>query len=125
LVPNDLVIDVNIDVAVGGFLAIISSGNISIGDEVTNIEGVYIADGIIATCEFECGNSEGSGDVTDEQLIVEGILVGWGGVDLRRNFASSDSNFYPTELFIYRPDLQVNAYKYLLRSHYTWEEKAP
>jgi len=124
--PNDLVIDVNIDVAVGGFLAIISSGNISIGDEVTNIEGVYIADGIIATCEsFECGNSEGSGDVTDEQLIVEGILVGWGGVDLRRNFASSDSNLYPTELFIYRPDLQVNAYQYLLRSHYTWEEKAP
>ena len=126
LVPNDLVVDVNIDVAVGGFLAIISSGNISIGDEVTNIEGVYIADGIIATCESsECGNSEGSGDITDEQLTVEGILVGWGGVDLRRNFASADSNLNPSEFLIYRPDLQMNAYKYLLRSHYTWEEKAP
>ncbi len=126
LVPNDLVIDVNIDVAVGGFLAIISSGNISIGDEVTNIDGVYIADGIIATCESsECGNSEGSGDITDEQLTVEGILVGWGGVDLRRNFASADSNLNPSEFLIYRPDLQMNAYKYLLRSHYTWEEKAP
>ena len=126
LVPNDLVIDVNIDVDVGGFLAIISSGNISIGDGVTNIEGVYIADGIIATCESsECGDSEGSGDITDEQLTVEGILVGWGGVDLRRNFASEDSNLNPSEFLIYRPDLQRNAYKYLLRSHYTWEEKAP
>jgi len=126
LVPNDLVIDVNIDVDVGGFLAIISSGNISIGDGVTNIQGVYIADGIVATCESsECGNSEGSGDIADEQLTVEGILVGWGGVDLRRNFASADSSLNPSEILIYRPDLQMNAYKYLLRSHYTWEEKAP
>jgi hypothetical protein len=126
LVPNDIVIDVNIDVAEGGFLAIISSGDITIGDEVTNVEGVYIADGVINTCEsLECGNISGGETVADRQLVLEGIFAGWGGVGLRRDFGTTDNNTNPAELFIYRPDLQVNAYKYLLRPHFTWVEVAP
>jgi len=124
LVPNDLLIDVNIDVEEGGFLAIISSGDITIGDEVTNVEGVYIADGAINTCESsECGNISGGETVVDRQLVLEGIFTGWGGVGLRRDFGTEDNNTNPAELFIYRPDLQTNAYKYLLWPHYTWKEQ--
>ena len=124
LVPNDLVIDVNIDVEEGGFLAIISSGDITIGNDVTNVEGVYIADGAINTCEsLECGNISGGETVADRQLVLEGIFTGWGGVGLRRDFGTEDNNTNPAELFIYRPDLQTNAYKYLLWPHYTWKEQ--
>jgi hypothetical protein len=124
LVPNDIVIDVNIDVEEGGFLAIISSDNIVVGDSVTNVEGVYIADEMIQTCEApECGNSAGVGDVSAEQLVLEGIFTGWNGVAMKRDFNSPDNNIFPAELFIYRPDLQTNAYKYLLWPHYTWKEQ--
>jgi len=126
LVDGNVLIDENIEVEVGSFLAIIASGNITVNNDVVLVQGVYIADGVIATCQAsECGNSDGDGDVSDEQLVAEGIFAGWGGVDLRRDFSSSDNNIFPAELFIYRPDLQMNAYKYLLRPHYTWEEKAP
>jgi len=126
LVPNNLVIDVNIDVEEGGFLAIISSGDITIGDDVTNVEGVYIADGVINTCELlECGNISGGETVADRQLVLEGIFTGWGGVDLRRDFGTTDNNTNPAEVFVYRPDLQTNAYEYLLRPYFTWEEVAP
>ena len=126
LVPNDVVIDVNINVDEGGFLAIISSGSIIIGDDVVNVEGVYIADNVIATCESgECGNIAGGETVADRQLVAEGIFTGWNGVELRRNFATGDNNTNPAELFVYRPDLQANAYNYLMRSHYSWDEVAP
>jgi hypothetical protein len=126
LVDGNVLIDENIEVEVGSFLAIIASGNITVNDDVVLVQGVYIADGVIATCQAsECGNSAGAGDVSGEQLVAEGIFVGWVGVSLRRDFNSDDNNIFPAELFIYRPDLQMNAYKYLLRPHYTWEEKAP
>ena len=74
LVNGDVSIDYDISVAEGGFLAIISSGNITIGNTVTNVEGVYVADGII-----DSGTSE-------SQLSGEGIFTGWGGISLQRDF---------------------------------------
>lgn len=121
LVEGDMVVDVNIDVAEGGFLAIVASGNIFFGDNVTNVEGVFIADGAIVTCESATCGSAGVG----EQFTGEGIFVGWGGIDLRRDFDGSDNDIYPAEHFVYRSDLQVNAYNYLLLPRYTWQEVAP
>jgi len=74
LVNGEVTISANINVDPGGFLAIISSGNITIGNTVTNVEGVYVADGII-----DSGTSE-------SQLIGEGIFTGWGGISLQRDF---------------------------------------
>ncbi|AKM79103.1 MAG: hypothetical protein UX85_C0003G0100 [Candidatus Beckwithbacteria bacterium GW2011_GWB1_47_15] len=115
LVDGDVTIAQNINVDEGGFLAIIASGNISVNSAVTNVEGVYIADGVIAT------GTTGTGD---EQLIAEGIFTGWGGFNLERDLDSGNNN-EAAEYFIYRPDLQVNAYQYLTRSKYRWEEVAP
>lgn len=113
LVDGDVLINNNIDVAEGGFLAIISSGNITVADTVTNVEGVFIADGVI---------SSGSGL---NQLIGEGIFVGWTGIELGRDLDTDNNRLNPAEIFIYRPDLQLNAYNYLLWLDLAWKEVAP
>lgn len=126
LTPNDLLIKNDIIVEEGGFLAIIALGDITIDDDVTNIQGVYIADGVISTCQSDvCGEVSGGQSYTDKQLVGEGIFIGWSGIELRRDFNSIDNNTYPAEKFIYRPDLQINAYRYLLKPHYSWTEVAP
>jgi len=62
LVDGNVTVTDNINVEPGGFLAIISSGNITIGNSVTNVEGVYIADGTIST------------GVSSSQLTGEGMF---------------------------------------------------
>lgn len=113
LVNGDVFIDYDISVAEGGFLAIISSGNITIGDAVTNVQGVYVANGII------------SSGTSNSQLTGEGIFTGWQGIDLGRDFNTMENNTTPIERFIYRPDLVRNAYRYLLNPKISWQEVAP
>ena len=108
-----MTISANINVDPGGFLAIISSGNITIGNTVTNVEGVYVADGII---------DSGTGT---SQLTGEGIFTGWEGISLNRDFNTIQNNTTPAERFIYRPDLVRNAYHYLLKPKVSWQEVAP
>lgn len=115
LTEKNVLISNNISVAEGGFLAIISAGDITIDDDVTNVEGVFVADNLINTCN----------SVSDLQLNAEGIFVGWDGVNLCRDFDDTRNNDDPAEIFTYRPDLQVNAYEYLLRPKYSWRELAP
>lgn len=112
LVPNDLRIDNNITVSAGSFLAIIVQGSLTIGNGVTNLQGVYIADGAIDT-----GNGA-------NQLSGQGIFVGWGGINLGRDLAINN-NTSAAEDFTYRVDLQRNAYKYLLGFDFSWQEVAP
>jgi hypothetical protein len=126
LTPNDLLINNNITVEQGGFLAIIALGDIAIADDVTNVQGVYIADGVISTCQSDsCGAVSPGQSYTEKQLVGEGIFVGWSGIELRRDFSSPDNNTHPAEKFSWRPDLQINAYRYLLKPHYSWTEVAP
>ncbi len=115
LVDGSVTINGNIDVRnAGGFLAIIASGNITIGDSVTNVEGVYIADGIINT------------GTSDQQLLAEGIFTAWGGFSLgNRDYGTVLNNTEPVIKFKFRPDLVLNAYKYLLKPRMTWAEVAP
>ena len=115
LVDGDVSVNGNINVDSGGFLAVIASGNISVHSSVTNVEGVYIADGTIAT------GTTGTGD---EQLTAEGMFTGWSGFSLDRDLAAGNNN-QAAEYFVYRPDLQINAYRYLTRSKYRWQEVAP
>lgn len=119
LVDGNITIGGNITVTPGGFLAIIASGDITIGNTntVTNVQGVYIADGIISSGNF------------NSRLIAEGIFVGWdedndgNGINLQRDLA--DNSLLPAEKFIYRPDLVRNAYRYLLKPKIAWQEVAP
>jgi len=116
LVNGDLDIKNQVTVNAGGFLAFLVKGDIRIDPLVDNVEGVYIADGF-----FETGTT-GAGDL---QLIAEGTFVGWGGVNLARDFDSVQNNTEPAELFRYRPDFKVNLPGFLKRPTINWEEVAP
>ncbi len=111
LADGDVIVNANIDVAPGGFLAIIASGDITINPSVTRIEGVFIADGTINT------------GLGDQQLVGEGIFTGWTNINFQRDL--NDDSQTPAERFVYRPDLQLNAYRYLLWFGIDWREVAP
>jgi hypothetical protein len=115
LVDGTVTITGNITVAQGGFLAVIASGDITVNDSVLAVQGVYVADGIFKS---------GSGAET-EQFVGQGIFVGWGGMSLKRSLGGRANNQNPAERYIWRPDLQVNAYSYLKKPHFTWKEVAP
>lgn len=113
-----------VEVTEGGFLGFVVSGNVYVAQaegvnaSVTNswLEGVYIVDGTIHT---------GGTTLPTDKFVGEGIFVGWGGVNLQRDFDSDDNNTYPAELFRYRPDLVLNAPERFKKPVYSWQEVAP
>ena len=108
----------------GGFLVFIVSGNINIADSVGhstlsnttgNIEGVYIADGMISIM------SNGS---ADKRFIGEGTFVGWTDVEMLRDFSDEITNqSYPTETFVYRPDFVRYTPEKMKRPQMIWQER--
>jgi len=70
-------------------------------------------------------NIESTGDTTTElQFRGEGSFVGWNGVSLNRDRGTSNST-EPSEEFVFRSDLMINAPIALKFSRYVWQEKAP
>jgi len=122
-IEDPLAVGELITVAEGGFLAFIVSGDINIADTVGNstltnttgnIEGVYVADGTIATM---------SNGGTDKRFIGEGTFVGWTNVVMERSYNDeSDNDLYPTETFVYRPDFVKNTPEKMKRSQMLWQE---
>jgi len=113
----------NIFVQDGGFLAFIVSGNITfsntigwsdLGETASNVDGVYVADRIIV----QGGRSGG-----DLKFVGAGTFVGWSSVLLQRQYSAPLNNsFYPTELFIHRPDFVVNTPERMKRPLQVWQE---
>lgn len=130
-VEGDLNINAKINVDVGGFLAFFVAGDViidpSVGDaaydDITgDVEGLYVANGWIRT---PSAGIQAGGDI---KFVGEGSFVGWGGVELGRDFLgltpasrkANDTN--PVELFIARPDI-VDAMPERLRApRYQWSE---
>jgi len=105
-----------INVAEGGFLAVIASGKITFKNGITQAEGIYIADNL---------EVESTGDTaTEVQFAGEGTFVGWNGIALNRNLGV-DNNTTPAEKFIFRPDFVINAPDALKQTRYVWREVAP
>jgi len=126
IVNGDVTVSENVTVTPGGFLLVVSSGTITFGENVTNAQGVYVAEGVLAVHDANVG----SGLV--RQFVGEGVFVGWSGVTLARtlnSLGSSDDDFAnntdPAERFVYRPDLILNAPESLKRPSIQWEEVAP
>ena len=84
--------------------------------DVTQVDGVYIADGTFVSNSSSDGTS-----VFDDQLLVNGTVVAWTGVELHRDLGAGNAN-EPAEKFSYRLDLIENMPEvmkdYLLR----WKE---
>jgi hypothetical protein len=139
LVDGDLNITLGnnkeISVDNGAFLAFIVSGNINIDyssgskqkgyGEPSLIEGVYMTDRV-----FNSGaNREGS---KTRRFIGEGMFYAKEGFFLNRSLKDNPgggpnarNGNTPSELFIFRPDLVVNAPYELWSSKIDWQEVAP
>ncbi len=129
-VDGDLNIRNDIQVAEGGFLGFMVSGDITIDQNVCQpnhlskepvVEGIYLADGVFTV------ESRPNGDC---KFVGGGVFVGWSGVDLQRDFRNAGNQETwngqaPTELFIYRPDLVFNMPDRMSRPLYQWQEVAP
>jgi len=128
------------EVEPGGFLAFIVSENITISPEVgyyddpstsaihanANLEGVFIASGAINMPSNE------DNDNADKKFIGAGTFVGWGGINLARNYAyegdplsAETNNLNPIDVFIYRPDFIINTPLEMKSANYEWQETAP
>lgn len=106
-----------------GLFALYVKGNITIDPSIgypttsgvdpdtltANFEGLYLANGTIST-----GNAV-------SQLRLEGAFIGIGGVNLERKVNS----VYPSEYFVFRPDILMNLPKQLLRQNNLWMEGNP
>jgi hypothetical protein len=122
-VDGDLQINANITVPKGGtrFLMFVVRNDINIGELVTDVQGIYFADGTLTV------KSDGADDedisTADSQFRGEGGFVG-GQVVLERNLLVGNTD-NPAELFTFRPDLWLNAPTRVMYAPHTWEEMAP
>jgi hypothetical protein len=106
LVNGNVNIDNDVMVPEGAFLGIIAKGNITFGTTVASAQGWFIAENISVPCHD--GNVDGGCDKDDVQFVGEGTFVGWTGINLARD-REILNNTTPSEKFIYRPDMSLNA----------------
>lgn len=121
-VDGNLQVNAPIVTDVGDFVAFVVSGNITfnVGNAgapanppTATVEGVFIADGLMTT-------SAGA-----QQFAGEGMFIGWGGVDMNRDFGDNTNNTFAADFFTYRPDFLTNAPLRMKRPVIRWEEVAP
>lgn len=112
-VDGNVIINTDINVSEGDFLAIIASGEIEINPSVSQIEGVFISDDAFKTGVTAALGTEFTGE---GMFIADSFTLG-------RNLDTG--NQWPAEKFIYRPDFWLNAPNEILVSSYTWEEVVP
>ena len=141
LANGDLNISLNqgkrITVPVGSFLAFIVKGNIliygKVGDKTTgpftgtsaHLQGIYITDGSVDTYYDKPSAGAGSGF----RLVAGGLFSAKGGFNLKRDLKDDCTGICnantPAELFIFRPDLVINAPYELWSSKIDWQEVVP
>lgn len=103
-VTGDLTITSDHVVASGGFLMVVVNGNITINENVTQLDGAYVA-------------SEGQiliGGENDTALTINGMLYATNNIDISRGFLTHVSNnLNPAVVVDMRPDLIFNAPSYM------------
>jgi hypothetical protein len=126
----------------GGFLAFIVNGNIviypsvghyidpssptvvSVTNSNANLEGLFMADGILQI------QAQSVTTIPDYKFIGAGTFIGWGGVDLNRDFDDGNTgkalnSMQATENFIFRPDFLQNFPEELKVINSNWRELSP
>jgi hypothetical protein len=102
---------------VGGFLAIIAKGSITVAPGVTTLQGIYLSSSNFVTTSVYV-----QGVTNDVQLNVAGSVVAWGILDLHRNLGGIGNSTQPAEKFTHRPDLLTNMPKKMKGFALQWQE---
>lgn len=133
MVDGDVNVTAQTSVEEGGYLMIVSTGDIVFDAELGHddpaidtaiVEGVFVANGQIRT------PSRGEAAGGDKKFVGEGTFVGWGGFSLERDYDDGAgrrrlNNTAPVEYFRYRPDFLKNAPDTIKRPQYSWREINP
>ena len=107
-----------------GFLAFIVKGTITVNANVgtastphadPDLEGVYLSDGQFITQAVAVGN--------DNQLVVKGTVIAWGGVSLNRKLLNN--GLYPAHRFIYDPAMARFAPNLMTNTPVHWQQLPP
>lgn len=96
-----------------GFFLAVSSSNINVSATATNMEGIYVADGLFRS---------GAGS---SQLKVRGSVAAYGGVELSRDLGASSNTTTPAEVFEYAPDQEMLFPSVFATRVTKWREVAP
>lgn len=129
-----------ITVAQGGFLGLIVNGNINIDGNIGDkqvavtpyLEGVYLAVGDTSIIDTYEPDPADPGLGSGRRLVGAGLFYARSGFNLQRDLKDDCSDLSlvcnarnPAELFIFRPDLVLNAPRELWVSKMSWLEVAP
>jgi acetyltransferase-like isoleucine patch superfamily enzyme len=112
LVSGNLIITANQQVPVGSYLHFIVGGGITIGPQVTSLQGVYSSDGAIV---IESSNNPFEASGTVVSLSPNGIIS-------KRSLPGGDNATQASTVFTYRPDLVVNAPNEIRHKRRVWSE---
>lgn len=98
-VDGNLNIDSNFVLPADNFFMVVVSGNITIANGVTQIDGIYVSDGGIST----------TGNLSNQALVINGMLYSRGSIRLARSFSDKTlNNTSPATIVNYRPSLLFN-----------------
>ncbi len=123
LIEDDLRIESNIQINPGSTVTFIVSGDIIVSPDVTEIDGIYSADGSFITLGATTGN--------DDPLTIEGNVVTNAGLnpgkrfDQRRDLGDDQNAICPAVTFTSRPDFILNGPELLRFTNYVIQEIAP
>jgi len=112
-----LAIDRNVVVVAGGFLAVISAGNLTITGSTTSLDGFYVSDKSITV-------EDGA-----NQLVIDGGVISDADMTGGENFAVNRSldagNSQPAVIVSYRPDLLFSMPKELWKRKTVYRQLLP
>ncbi|HBP50954.1 TPA: hypothetical protein DD455_01300 [Candidatus Shapirobacteria bacterium] len=118
-VNGDMIVNSDFALASGKTLIVIVRGKISIGSNVNQVDGIFIAD----------GNSSDSvgievGGTSDTQLLINGSLYSRKAIRLYRSFTDKIvNNTVPAVVIKYNPNLLFNMPGSLMRVLSGWREE--
>ncbi len=120
LIDGNVTVSGNITVPTTGstFLAVFASRGITINTDVTRVDGWWVARTLTLPC-VDTSPADGTCDETDVQFTGQGSFVGYDSLTLARD-QNLTNNSQPSETFVYRPDLLINAPDPILVSKYIW-----
>ena len=120
LINGNVIVSGNITVPTSSptFLAVIANDTITFNTNVTRVDGWWVGNSLNFPC-VDTSPADAICDETDVQFVGQGSFIGYNSITLARD-QNIINNSQPSQKFIYRPDLMVNAPEPFYVSKFIW-----